>query len=60
MKESLDSVEDVKFNCALILLIEEGRDAILARSFVGTHLEHSELYFFIGDWSIKKRKLLSR
>ena len=60
MKESFDNVEDVKFDCALILLIEEGGDAIWARSFVGTQLEHNELYFFIGDWSIEKRKLLSR
>ena len=60
MEKSMNNAEDVMFNRIPILLVEEGRNAIWAWSFMRPKLEHCAFNFIISEWSVKVFQLVGR
>ena len=60
MEKSMNNAEDVMFNYIPILLVEEGRNAIWAWSFMSPKLEHYVFIFIISEWSVKVFQLVGK
>ena len=60
MEKSMNNAEDVTFNYIPILLVEEGRNAIWAWSFMSPKLEHYVFNFIISEWSVKVFQLVGK